>query len=499
VSEELREALGRIIEAGYQLSADGFKYLGTLEGDAIKEIVGQAIQAAGSSPQDITILDMDFFQNMQEEALKKARAPDAVTGKPRVRPPASDYDAQIQVLDDGPAEPSGDLEGFIDYFRSRFRSLEGILRQRMDVRDAVKIGSVLGMPLKSKVKVIGIVTSKRTSGRRLFLELEDNEDSVTVLASEGEALRKGLTVLEDQVVCVDAVKYRQDLLIANDFIWPDTPSRPAKRSEAPLCAAFIADVHVGSRYFQKELFQRFINWINLEVGPPQSRRLASHVKYVVIAGDLVDGIGIYPNQLRELEITDIHEQYDVAARMLSKLPDYVEVIVMPGNHDAVRKSLPQPPLPREYAEELCEDERVHLLGNPSHLLLNGVEVFISHGKALDDVLSQVPGMDFNNPLGGMELLLRCRHVAPTYGSSTPIAPMKEDRLIISSTPDIFQMGHIHIYGSRKYKGTTLIASGSWQEQTPFQKRVNLEPTVGLAPIVDLQTHQVTPLDLKRLG
>jgi DNA polymerase II small subunit len=223
------------------------------------------------------------------------------------------------------------------------------------------------------------------------------------------------------------------------------------------------------------------------------------VKYVVIAGDLVDGIGIYPNQLRELEITDIHEQYEAAAHMLSELPDYVEVIVLPGNHDAVRKSLPQPPLPREYAEALCEDERVHLLGNPSRLLLNGVEVFISHGKALDDVLSQVPGMDFNNPLGGMELLLRCRHVAPTYGSSTPIAPMKEDRLIIQSTPDIFQMGHIHVYGSRKYKGTTLIASGSWQEQTPFQKRVNLEPTVGLAPIVDLQTHQVTPLDLKRLG
>ncbi|MDH5792061.1 MAG: hypothetical protein OEZ44_07710, partial [Candidatus Bathyarchaeota archaeon] len=134
MSEELKEALGRIIEAGYQLSADGFEYLGTLEGDAMKDVVRQAIQAAGSSTQDVTILDRGFFQKMQEEALKKARVQDAVTGKPGVRPPASDYDAQIQVLDDGPAEPSGDLEGFVDYFRSRFRSLEGILRQRMDVR-----------------------------------------------------------------------------------------------------------------------------------------------------------------------------------------------------------------------------------------------------------------------------------------------------------------------------------------------------------------------------
>jgi DNA polymerase II small subunit len=61
------------------------------------------------------------------------------------------------------------------------------------------------------------------------------------------------------------------------------------------------------------------------------------------------------------------------------------------------------------------------------------------------------------------------------------------------------MGHIHVYGSKRYRGTTLIASGSWQEQTPFQKRVNLVPTVGVAPVVNLQTHQVTPIDIKRLG
>lgn len=498
VSEELREALGRIIAAGYQLSADGFEYLGTLEGDAIEETVKRAIQGAGSSAQDVMILDREFLQSAHEKSLEKARPPEAFPGKPGIKPLASEYDTQIQVLDERTIESSGDLEGFVDYFLSRFRTIEGIMRQRIDVRDAVTIGEALGMPLRSKVKVIGIVTNKRTSGRRLFVDLEDEEDSVTVLASEGEALRRGLTILEDQVICVDAIKYRKDLLIANEFIWPDIPSRPPKRSETPLCAAFLADIHVGSRYFQEDVFERFIRWMNLEVGPLQSRRLAARVKYVIIAGDLVDGIGVYPSQLEELEISDVEEQYEVAAKVLSGLPDHVDIIILPGNHDAVRKSLPQPPLPRKYAESLHEDGRVHLLGNPSHILLNGVEVFISHGKALDDILSQIPGMDFNRPLNGMELLLRCRHVAPIYGSSTPIAPAKEDRLIISSTPDIFQAGHVHVYGSRKYKGTTLIASGSWQEQTPFQRRVDLRPTVGIAPIVDLQTHGVTPLDFKKM-
>jgi len=377
--------------------------------------------------------------------------------------------------------------------------IESILRERIDVRNALTIGRALNMPLKSKFKVIGIVTRKNARGARLFIELEDLEDSITVLASDDETVRRGLTILEDQVLCVDALKYRQDLLIANDFIWPDVPSKTPRRSETPLCAAFLADLQIGSIYFLEELFDRFIGWMNMEVGPPESRRLAARVKYVIIAGDLVDGIGVYPNQMNELEITDIREQYKAAATLLSKLPDYVEVIVIPGNHDAVRKSLPQPPISKEYAEPLYQDPRIHMLSNPSRLQIEGVEALICHGKALDDVLSQTPGLNFQSPVKGIELLLRCRHMAPTYGASTPLAPEREDRLVITSAPDIFQMGHVHIYNSKRYKGVTMIASSTWQEQTSFQRRMNLNPTPGIAPIVDLQTHQLVALDFNMLG
>ena len=498
MSEELRSALSRIISSGYQLSADGFEFLGSLTLDELTETVKRALQVAGSSTENITILDRDFLQGVSESPEQPKR--EVLTGvNAIVRPLASQHEAEIQVLDEMKGESIGDLDSFMDYFRSRFSKVERILRSRMDMRDAVSIGSILKMPLKSKAKVIGIVTDKRASGSRLFVELEDTEDSITVMASDSETVRGGLSILNDQVICVDAMKYKQDLLIANEFIWPDIPSRPVKRSEVPLCAAFLADVHVGSVHFEKELFERFVRWLNMEVGPPQSRMLASRVKYLIIAGDLVDGIGVYPNQMDELTITDIRKQYVEAASLLSEVPDYVEIIVLPGNHDAVRRSLPQPPISEEYAEILCNDDRVHMKGNPSRLLLHGVEAYICHGKALDEILSQVPGLDFQNPVKGMELLLRCRHVAPTYGSSTPIAPEREDRLVIGGAPDILQMGHIHVHGVKKYKGTTMIASGGWQAQTPFQKRVNLTPTVGVAPIVDLHTHSVIPLDFNKLG
>ena len=496
MSEELRQALGRIIKAGYQLSADGFEFLGTLDTPLLQETVMRALSAASK---DATIIDRSMLQKAREEHERRQEPSTLITAKTVVKPLAKEHDGEITVLDTGVAESSGNLDGFIDYFRSRFNSIEKILRQRIDMRDAVTIGRTFGMPVKTEVKVIGIVTDKRSSGSRLFIELEDAEDSITVMASDSEAVRKGLSILRDQVVCVDGLKYKPDLLIAKDFIWPDLPTRPPKRSETPLCAAFLADVHVGSVNFNRALFERFIQWLNMEVGPPRSSSLASRVKYLIIAGDLVDGIGVYPNQLDELEIPDIREQYEVSAQLLSEVPDYIEIIILPGNHDAVRKSLPQPPISEEYAEGLHQDDRIHLYGNPSRLLLHGVEAYVSHGKALDEILSQIPGLNFHNPVNGMELLLRCRHVAPTFGNSTPIAPESRDRLVIEGAPDIFQMGHIHVHGVKKYKGTTMIASGSWQEQTPFQKRVSLEPTVGVAPIVDLQTHQVYPLDFKRMG
>ena len=488
----------RIIESGYQLSADGFEYLKTLDDGTIEKLMRRAIQRANSSQDARYVLDREFLQSTLEETEEKPVGRITLKGKLKGRPIASEYDAQLEVLEDIVVEPDGSVEGFVEYFSSRYRMLEGILRRRMDVRDAVTIGRALEMPIKSRCKVIGIVTRKNTRGARLFLDLEDLEDSITVMASDDETVRKGLMILEDQVICVDALKYRDDFFIAKDFIWPDVPSKTPGRSEVPLCAAFLADMHVGSRHFLEDLFDRFVKWMNSEMGPPELRNLATRVKYVIVAGDLVDGIGVYPEQMNELSITDIKEQYEAAAVLLSRLPDYVEIIIIPGNHDAVRKSLPQPPISKEYAEPLYEDPRIHLLSNPTRLKLNGVEALICHGKALDDVLSKTPGLDFNSPVKGMELLLRCRHVAPTYGASTPIAPERKDRLVVASVPDIFQMGHIHIHSSKRYKRITLIASGSWQEQTSFQRRMNLMPTPGITSIVDLQTHQLVSIDFNRL-
>ncbi|OGD44872.1 hypothetical protein A3K69_07100, partial [Candidatus Bathyarchaeota archaeon RBG_16_57_9] len=456
--------------------------------EQLNRLVQRALTEARSKP-EVYVLDMEFLSGLQEPAPAPARAQPAFT----------EIESRFEVISTGESEPVGDVDGFIDYFNNRFKKLEAILRNRLDVRDALPLSQALKLPVKTKFKTIGIVARKSSKNNRLFIDLEDPESSVTVMVSGEEAVKKGLEVLEDQVICVDGLKYRDDLLIANDLIWPDVPMHETGRAEEPVHAVFVGDVHVGSKYFRADLFDRFIKWMNKELGPPASRDLAAKVKYIIITGDLVDGIGIYPEQLDELTITTQEAQYEEAARLFSHLPPHVEVFVIPGNHDAVRRSLPQPPIPEKYAPALYRNPRIHLLPSPCTLSLHGVKVLLFHGKALDDVLSSTPGHDFHSPVNGLELLVRCRHVAPIYGQSTPIAPEKVDRLVMDAIPDVVAVGHIHIHQTKKYHNISLICSGSFQEQTPFQRRMKLVPTPGVISVYNLMNHQQIPLDLERLG
>jgi DNA polymerase II small subunit len=59
----------------------------------------------------------------------------------------------------------------------------------------------------------------------------------------------------------------------------------------------------------KSSFNRFVSWLNGKYGNGQMQEIASHIKYVLIAGDVVDGIGVYPNQAKELAIKDVYGQY----------------------------------------------------------------------------------------------------------------------------------------------------------------------------------------------
>jgi DNA polymerase II small subunit len=186
--------------------------------------------------------------------------------------------------------------------------------------------------------------------------------------------------------------------------------------------------------YQKQHFAKFISWLNGDEG---NATLAGKVKYLTVCGDIADKIGIYPEQEKELEVKDIYKQYEMFDRALEKIPDYITVVVTPGNHDAVRRAEPQPMIPYD----MITSEVVRA-GNPCRVEIEGFRHLMYHGTALDSIIAGISGLTYSEPQEAMLELLKRRHLSPIYGDNL-IVPEDHDYLVMEDEPDILHMGHVH--------------------------------------------------------
>jgi DNA polymerase II small subunit len=502
----LQKAVSFTLASGYQLDKVAFDFLNQIaETEDPLFLMEEAVKKIGDLPQKPLFIDRVFLEAMrkgpcaEEKLPSPVLSPSTTESRKTFRPYAKDVEDQVKVITDPTKKicTTGTITEYLGYFQDRFERLKKILQRRIDAKNSVPISVALKAPQKSKLNIIGMVMEKVESKGKLFVRIEDLETSATIFISSNlsrEIIEKARSLLLDQVVCISVVKGKSDLLVAKDFILPEVPQKTPNRASEPVYAALTSDIHVGSKKFMDKEFSRFLEWLKGNRGNDKLREFAGHIKYLVIAGDIVDGVGIYPDQIEELAITDIFEQYREAAKLIAQVPDYIEVIIIPGNHDATRKALPQPALLKDYAEPLCEARKIHSLGSPSTVSLHGVDLLLFHGRSLDDIAAVAPNVSFDTPEKSMKLLLQNRHLAPIYGERTPIAPEKRDFMVIEKIPDIFHAGHVHVLKCNQYRGTLIVNSGAWQKQTDFQQKMGLVPTPGIIPIVNLQTSKISTLD-----
>lgn len=386
----------------------------------------------------------------------------------------------------------GDYDEFVGYFRDRYGRLGDMMRHRISARpieSLKKKNAARGE--KAEISIIGMVADVRhtANGNRL-VELEDRTGSTGVLISRDKDIFD-IPLLLDEVVGVTGTVKEGGLFMASSIVYPDVPNTNVPRhSEEPSVAALISDVHVGSDNFLEEPFLRFIDWLNGDYNDDGSHDLVSRLRYIIVAGDLVDGIGVYPGQEKELRIMDIYEQYQKVAGYFDQFPPDVKIIVTPGNHDAVRQAEPQPALSEE-VRRMFKHPNITFAGNPSAVEIEGVRLLIYHGRSLDDLVSSLPGASYARPEKAMVELLKRRHLSPIYGGKVLIAPEAKDHFVIDPLPDIMHSGHVHTVGVCRYRGVTLVNSGAWQSQTEFQKRMNIQPDPARIPIVDLHNGEVS--------
>jgi len=504
VDKTLQKAVEFTIASGYQLDREAFDFLSSISQteDPIK-LLREAIRRVERGEERPLFIKRSVLEETAEELFLKTEEafklpPIPTEAKGTFKAYAKEVSSELKVIEN-PAEKisaTGSIEDYLEHFRDRFKKLQRLLRRRIDTRDVVTIKEARKALVNTKLKIIAMVTEKREVKQKIVLRVEDLEASASVLVPKNatrELVEKARKLLLDQVVCINVTKGRNNLLIAEEIVWPDIPQRTPKTASEPVFAALISDLHVGSKMFMHEELSRFILWLNGKYGNTAMKEIAGRVKYLVVAGDIVDGIGVYPNQIKELAVPDVYKQYELAAGFFEQIPDYIEVIIIPGNHDACRKALPQPAIEKDYAEPIYEARKVHSLGNPCAISLHGVEFLLYHGRSLDDVIVSSPNVGFQDVEKAMRLLLQCRHLAPIYGGKTPIAPEHRDFLVIERPPDVFHAGHVHVVSYETYRGTLIVNSGAWQRQTAYQKKMGLEPTPGVIPLVDLQTLKVRPV------
>lgn len=393
------------------------------------------------------------------------------------------YDFKIIQDTSKKSYTSGELENLISYFKSRYEKLANILSKRPELRNYTKVADIDDS--QENLSLILMVREIRTSknGHKI-IEFEDDTGTISILFSHNneELFAEVEKLVKDEVVGVIANKSDdKGFAFGQQIIDPGVLRIPDKEMDFGI--VFLSDVHIGSLTFLEDAFQRFIDWINCEFGSEEQRRIAEDVKYLVIGGDIVDGIGVYPNQDKELAIKDITEQYNEAARLLGNIRSDIKIIIAPGNHDASRVAEPQPAVPEKYAKALYELDNVEFISNPGVVSLDGINVLIYHGRSFDDLVMAVKEFTHERNDLLMEELLKKRHLAPIYGERTPLASELEDYLVIDEVPDIFHTGHVHINTYRKFKGIHLINSGTFQTQTEFQKIYNIEPTPAEVPVI----------------
>ncbi|KAB1197707.1 MULTISPECIES: DNA-directed DNA polymerase II small subunit [Haloferax] len=393
----------------------------------------------------------------------------------------------LEIANDmtGQSTGTGEYDDFVKVFRDRYEKLSKMLRGRVNHRPAKAISKMSG---GEDAELIGLVDDVRsTKSGHWIIDLEDTTGTFPCLVMKDKDIASYVDeLLLDECIAVQGtLSGDAGILFVDSMHFPDVPRghRP-NTADRHVQAALISDVHVGSQEFMEGAWNRFAEWLHTAE--------AENIEYLLIAGDMVEGVGVYPNQDEELDVIDIYDQYRAFSEHLKSVPGDLDIVMIPGNHDAVRLAEPQPGFD-DNLRDIMSAHDATITSNPSMVTLEGVNILMYHGVSLDEVIAELPAekASYDEPHKAMYQLLKKRHVAPQFGGHTRLAPEKLDYLVMEDVPDIFHTGHVHKLGWGKYHNVLAVNSGCWQSQTDFQKSVNIDPDSGYAPIVDLDTLDMT--------
>ncbi len=461
-------------------------------------------------------LDLLHFKEKSDEReqltqlLQEIKKPELVAAREPSLP--EHQESTVMILKSyGEDSKKRDLQDFVAHFKYRYEFLRKILMNRPELQNILSINRLSKSSDDSRepVSVIGLVYDKQiTKNGNILLQLEDVTGKISVLVTKNNRVlyETAEHVVLDEVIGINGT-CKNRFIYVQHLLFPEIQNPVLKMCDDDVYAAFISDIHVGSKVFLRAAFERFIQWLNGESGSEQQKSIARKVKYLIVTGDLVDGVGVYPGQEEELSIIDVKEQYRELAVLLGSIRQDVKVIMCPGQHDAVRIAEPQPVLDVHYAQPIWDLKNVILVSNPAFINIHssstfeGFTILMYHGASFHYYIDNVTPLrklkPRENPSHILKFLLQKRHLAPSHTSTTYIPYQQEDPLVIDKVPDFFVCGDMHRSDVCNYNNVTLINCSCWQQQTEFMEKTGNVPDPCKVPVVHLKTRDVKMFNFEK--
>lgn len=374
------------------------------------------------------------------------------------------------------------ISGFINYFKYRYVKIRELLLQ------VFKEYNYSETPLKilkfQRVDgiyyIIGKIFQIHETSKVKNIIIEDLETMISIRIFKSkleEPLKTDMSFLITDIIIGLKIEVKNNRFYCKKIIWPSIKYSFNKENKGgKIYAALASDIHVGSKKFYRKRFLKMIEDVNK----------IKALKYFIIAGDAIDGIGVYPSQELDLKTTDVYEQYKDLSKLLQNLRSDIKVIISPGNHDYLPILEPQ----NIFDEKIKSffPKSTIFVPNPVFFEIEGCKYLIYHGISYDGLISTIEPFSYERPLEVMKFLLKIRHLSPIYSGGSVNLCYKKDFLIIDKKPDIFHTGHIHKFDIEYDADYNVLYcnSGAWQKITDYQKRLGLKVDICKTPIINLK-------------
>ena len=277
MKKDVSYALNYALNKGFQIHPNALKILEDIDAKELKRIIKEIVRE--KTRQKRFLIDQDDL-----EIVLGIKEDQSIGNEHRVL-----FDPSSKITS------AEGVSGFNALFSNRFSKLKRIVSNRPEAKMLKSIASVITTKSNNDMYVCGLVTERSSERNVTKLLIDDASGSLETIVFDKNLQKTANQLLVDQFVMLKVRMGRNGGFITRDVIVPDVPDHFSNRSETEAYAVFLSDLHVGSKYFMKKEFDDFISWLS------SPDPIARKVRFVILGGDVVDGIGIYPNQDKELE------------------------------------------------------------------------------------------------------------------------------------------------------------------------------------------------------